>query len=159
MALGCHDEEGVMNTWTTEETITLVRLWPTHSASQIARQLQRPRSAIAGKAKRLRAEGRLPRNVVKHFEINPVTPPRRGRPPEQLMVAAANSLSTQNFTETATLTGSLAMQPCSILELEAGRCHWPLGEVSEVATMFCGGVAMPKRRYCAHHLWVACNHD
>ena len=65
-----------MNAWTTEETITLVRLWSTHSASQIARQLQRPRSAIAGKAKRLRAEGRLPRNVVKHFEINPVTPPR-----------------------------------------------------------------------------------
>ena len=110
-----------MNTWTTEETITLVRLWPTHSASQIARQLQRPRSAIAGKAKRLRAEGRLPRNVVKHFEINPVTPPRRGRPPEQLMVAAANSLSTQNFTETATLTGSLAMQPSLFHSRTGGR--------------------------------------
>ena len=31
---------------------------------------------------------------------------------------------------------SLAMQPCSILELDTTRCHWPLGPIDEVATSF-----------------------
>ena len=47
------------------------------------------------------------------------------------------------------------MQPCALVELEAGRCHWPLGEVRQVATMFCGGVAEPGPRYCQHHQRMA----
>ncbi len=46
----------------------------------------------------------------------------------------------------------LEMQPCTLVELEAGQCHWPLGEMQQVAVMFCGGAAVPGRRYCAHHL-------
>ena len=51
--------------------------------------------------------------------------------------------------------GSLAMQSCSILELDQTRCHWPLGEVNAIATEFCGGAAVPGRRYCPHHLRMA----
>ena len=50
---------------------------------------------------------------------------------------------------------SLARQPCSILELDQTRCHWPLGDIEAVAVLFCGGVAVPGRCYCAHHLWIA----
>jgi GcrA cell cycle regulator len=50
---------------------------------------------------------------------------------------------------------SLAMQSCSILELDQTRCHWPLGEVNAIATEFCGGAAVPGRRYCPHHLRMA----
>ena len=41
---------------------------------------------------------------------------------------------------------SLAMQSCSILELDQTRCHWPLGEVNAIATEFCGGATVPGRR-------------
>jgi GcrA cell cycle regulator len=44
------------------------------------------------------------------------------------------------------------MRPCSLLELDDSRCHWPLGDAEAVATMFCGGDAVPGRRYCPHHL-------
>jgi GcrA cell cycle regulator len=43
-------------------------------------------------------------------------------------------------------------QPCSILELDQTRCHWPLGEVYDAATLFCGGAPTPGRSYCPHHL-------
>ena len=54
------------------------RLWPTNSASQIAKRLHRLRSAIRSKAERLRQEGLLPHNPPQHFDVNP---PKR-RPPK-----------------------------------------------------------------------------
>jgi hypothetical protein len=49
----------------------------------------------------------------------------------------------------------LNMRPCSILELDATRCHWPLGGMHDAATQFCGGTPAPGHRYCPHHLRVA----
>ena len=49
----------------------------------------------------------------------------------------------------------LNMRPCSILELDATRCHWPLGGFHDAAMQFCGGAPMPGRRYCAYHLRLA----
>ena len=39
--------------------------------------------------------------------------------------------------------------------LDQTRCHWPLGEVNAITTEFCGGAAVPGRRYCPHHLRMA----
>ena len=71
-----------MSRWTDEELRELVTLWPTNSASQIAKRLQRPRWTIRSKAKRLRQEGRLPRNLLKHFDVNP---PMRRPPQNKIM--------------------------------------------------------------------------
>jgi GcrA cell cycle regulator len=65
-----------MTRWTDEELRELVTLWPTNSASQIAKRLHRQRSAICRKAERLRQEGLLPHNP-EHFDVNP--PKRRPR--------------------------------------------------------------------------------
>ena len=35
------------------------------------------------------------------------------------------------------------MRRCSLLELDDGQCRWPLGDVHQVATLFCGGAAVP----------------
>ena len=125
--------------WTETEIRELITLWPTTSASQIARQLQRPRAAIAGKVKRLRQEGALPRDMIKHFEVKPV----QARPPRRTPVTAAKP---------APLDGTV---PCSIIELDDSRCRWPLGEVHRVATWFCGGAAVTNGPYCTHHLRMA----
>ena len=58
--------------WTTEETFLLVSLWPTASATQISRWLNRSRSSICAKAMRLRHDDLLPDGVEKHFEVKPV---------------------------------------------------------------------------------------
>ena len=49
----------------------------------------------------------------------------------------------------------LNMRPCSILELDRTRCHWPLGGLHDAATRFCGGTPAPGQRYCPHHLRLA----
>ena len=70
-----------MSRWTDEELRELVTLWPTNSASEIAKRLHRLRSAIRGKAVRLRQEGLLPPNLPKHFDVNPPKRPRPGPKP------------------------------------------------------------------------------
>jgi hypothetical protein len=69
-----------MSRWTDEELRELAILWPTNSPSQIAKRLRRPRSAICSKAKQLRQEGLLPRNLAEH-----VNPPRRPRRKPRIM--------------------------------------------------------------------------
>ena len=59
-----------MSTWTDDETCELISLWPTNTAAQVARRLQRPLDAIRFKAKRLREKGLLeiknaPRRSIK----------------------------------------------------------------------------------------------
>jgi GcrA cell cycle regulator len=129
--------------WTNEETRELVSLWPTHSTLQIARQLHRPRSAVAGKVKRLRQEGALPQQIAKHYEIKPV----QARPPRSRKAPVL--IGTVPY---------LGMRPCTLHELDDSRCRWPLGEVREVATMFCGDAAVTDCPYCAHHLRMARSH-
>jgi hypothetical protein len=70
-----------MSRWTDEELRQLVTLWPTNSASEIAKRLHRLRSAVRGKAVRLRQEGLLPPNLPKHFDVNPPKRPRPGPKP------------------------------------------------------------------------------
>jgi GcrA cell cycle regulator len=68
--------EAATSRWSDEELRELVTLWPTNSASQIAKQLHRLRSAIRTKAMRLRQAGLLPPNLPKHFDVNPPKRPR-----------------------------------------------------------------------------------
>jgi GcrA cell cycle regulator len=135
--------------WTTQETFLLIGLWPKASATQISRWLNRSRSSICGKIMRLRHDDLLPGGVEKHFEVKP-RPDRHVRPPR---TTAEPTIRPQK--PTAPNLGLLQMRPCSLLELDDGRCHWPLGEMHEVATLFCGGAIVPGRRYCAHHLRMA----
>ena len=143
---GAVTERVDMSTWTDEEIHTLISLWPTSSASQIGARLHRPRSAICGKVMRLRREGALPHGAYGHFDVNPRTlPQRRGRPPQIRILPPKPPPRVDD---------SLEMRVCSILELDATRCHWPLGKLHEVAVQFCGGNAAPGRRYCLHHLRI-----
>lgn len=132
-----------MNTWTDEDVLTLVRLWPTKSTSQIAKELHRSRSAVCSMAGRLRIHGALPRDLPKRFEVDP-RKRKLSRPARIRIVQPPKPPPPRD--------DSLAMRPCSILELDDGRCHWPLGEREERATLFCGHTPEPGRCYCAHHL-------
>ena len=94
-----------MSRWTDEELRELVTLWPTNSASQIAKRLHRLRSAIRGKAVRLRQEGLLPPNLPKHFDVNP---PKRPRPKPRIMAEAPPP----------SVDDSLAIHPRPIIETD-----------------------------------------
>ena len=135
-----------MTAWTNDETVTLISLWPTHSAMQIGKRLQRPRKAICRKAERLRDEGLLPHGGIKHFEVVPPRVPRVHQPQASILPKKPPAPPSDD---------GIAMRFCSILELDDARCHWPLGDVYEVAVRFCGGPTVPGRRYCPHHWRMA----
>src|SRR5260370_38481879 len=101
--------------WTDEELRELVALWPTNSAKQIAIRMHRPRSAICGKAKRLRAEGVLPDGVHKHFDVVPVN----ARPPP-VRSTAKKPAPVINDT-----VRHLTMEPSPWLELASTLCRGP----------------------------------
>jgi GcrA cell cycle regulator len=131
--------------WSDNETSVLIELWPTHSATQIARRLNRTRSEVGAKARRLKLAGMLPVHLHKNFAVDPMpTPlrPRRARPMQAIML------------KPLPVDAGLIMRPCSLLELEADRCRWPIGDVEDRAVLFCGGVVEGKR-YCAGHARIA----
>jgi len=138
--------------WTDQETTTLISLWPTSSAEQIAKRLQCSRSAVVGKAKRLRAEGVLPFDVVKHYEINPRPSKHRRSPRPRISPPLQHSWVISSH-------DSVASRSCTLIELDDSRCPWPLGELHQVAAMFCGGVSAPRHRYCEHHARMAVKGD
>jgi GcrA cell cycle regulator len=141
-----------MTPWTIQEISLLIGLWPSASAGQISKWLKRSRGSVCGKAMRLRSDGVLPAEVEKHFEVNPAVQTRPGRAPVTVtsVIPAKPTLSVD-----ATVP-PLDMRRCSLLELAEGQCRWPLGDVYEVATLFCGGAVEPGRAYCGHHWRMAC---
>jgi GcrA cell cycle regulator len=142
-----------MTDWSDAEVRELVTLWPKASAAQIARCLHRPRAAICGKIGRLRQDGLLPYGAEKHLEVKP-QPDRHVRLPR---ATAEPTIRPQKPLQPNLV--SVQMRPCSILELDDSRCHWPLGDVYEIATAFCGGLAVRGCPYCPHHSQMARGHD
>ena len=128
-----------MTTWSDQQTRELVSLWPKAS---VARRLERSRASVCRNAQWLRKDGVLPRGVIKHFEVVPVQArPHHARP--------------EPASDTETQISPLEMRPCLLLELDDSRCHRPLGKIDEITTLFCGGSAAPRHRYCAHHSALA----
>ena len=139
--------------WTTQEISLLIGLWPNASAAQISKQLNRSRASVCGKAMRLRSDDLLPADVEKHFEVNPAVQTRPGR-----AQTTVTSITPAKPTPPVDATvPPPEMRRCSLLELDDGQCRWPLGDVHQVATLFCGGSAVPGFSYCGYHRRMACD--
>ena len=115
------------------------------------RRRVREAEASFAKAKRLRHNGLLPDGVKKHFDVKPVQtrPPRVGAE-KKIMAKKPASPSSFNVIEPPP-----EMRPCSLLDLDKKDCRWPLGELHEVAVLFCGASKGPGFPYCGHHLRMA----
>jgi GcrA cell cycle regulator len=137
--------------WTTQEISLLIGLWPNASAAQISKQLNRSRGSVCGKAMRLRRDDLLPADVEKHFEVNPAV---QTRPVSAKTMVTSISPAKPTLPIDATVPPP-DMRRCSLVELDDDQCRWPLGDVHQVATQFCGGDAVPGNPYCLHHLRMA----
>jgi len=139
-----------MMPWTTQEVSLLVGCWPTASAAQISRRLNRSRASICGKAMRLRRGNLLPAGVQKQFEVKPVK--------TRLCYATTTVPSITPAKPIPAVDASVpssANRRCSLLELDNGQCRWPLGDLHQVVAQFCGDAVVPGSPYCGHHLRLA----
>ena len=100
---------------------------------------------------RLRRDDLLPTDVEKHFEVNPAVQTRSAR-------AQATVTSIRPAKPTPPIDATAPppdMRRCSLVELDDGQCRWPLGDVHQVATLFCGGRAVAGFSYCGYHRRMA----
>lgn len=146
------DQHNAFNTpWTAERDDALKQLWAQgYSASLIADKLANghklTRCAVIGRAHRLKLPARKDRQPLERKprrrangaprpprpRPRPVPPPRP-QPPRPTPAMEPN------------------MRKLPLVQLEPHQCRWPLGELMEVAHLFCGADKEDSRSYCPFH--------
>jgi GcrA cell cycle regulator len=65
--------------------------------------------------------------------------------------------SVVNFDEAIEAADSCRSRPCTLLELTADTCRWPIGDPQRSDFFFCGAVPAHGQPYCGHHCRQAYN--
>ena len=145
-----------LQTWTPERVEQLRSCVVTGlTCSQIAAEIGVSRNAVIGKIHRLGlSSGRPPGGAAR------TCPPRVARPraPSQRRLLR---LMWSDGAPAAKTEAGLAIvdsaQPCSLIDLERGKCRWPLESAGAGAGdfSFCGNAAPDGISYCAGHARMA----
>ena len=127
------------------------------TCSQIAAEIGVTRNAIIGKIHRLGLKPlRSPGTPARTCPPRTASPRFSQRKLLRLMFAEAPSLAAEQTNETATVESA---QRCSLLELAAGKCRWPvcdpLGDGGRTDFVFCGNEAVAGFSYCPGHARMA----
>lgn len=146
-----------METWTPERVEKLRNhVVNGLTCSQIAAQIGVSRNAVIGKIHRLGLSPGRPPGGSAHS-----CPPRARHP----RVAGQRRLLRLMCSEGERVAGAAmpasveSAQPCSLFDLEHGKCRWPLGEPGGEAGAcdfkFCGNTAVEGFSYCPGHARMA----
>ncbi len=148
-------------TWTPERVEQLRTCVATGlSCSEIAAEIGVTRNAVIGKIHRL---GLSPSRPAPGSTPEDPARARRPRPSSQRQLlrlifadrAAPDRATTTEVTNGAVTASVESPQPCSLLELAACKCRWPVSNASATAFVFCGNEAVRGFAYCAGHARMA----
>jgi GcrA cell cycle regulator len=148
-------------TWTPERVEQLRTCIATGlSCSEIAAEIGVSRNAVIGKIHRL---GLAPGRPAAGPAREDASHLRRSRPSSQrqlLRLIFADRASPDRTTNTDLTNGGAAAsvestRPCSLLELAARNCRWPVSNGGATAFAFCGNEAVGGLAYCAGHARMA----
>ena len=159
--------------WTNPAHVELLKeLWPSGlSAAQISAALAREfsdacytRSAIIGKAHRLGLSGREKPATPQRAPLKPPSKPGKTRQFSRIALTppvapVIPSLPRPERSPPVGTEGEPAGEnSCTLMELSANRCRWPIGPLMQPAELFCGEAFTTEGRdeksppYCDHHL-------
>ena len=122
--------------WSAELTNTLRELWATWTAGELCKLMGLTRSAVIGKANRLKLGPKKPTGG---------RPPRPPRPPPLVV-----------YVEPPPTIIELPFRNLTICEIKSGECHYPHGGEGTAIT-FCGQLVQAGSSYCPHHHRIACH--
>src|SRR3984957_14791793 len=146
-----------LETWTPERVEQLKSCVITGlTCSQIAAQIGVSRNAVIGKLHRLGLSSGGPPGGA-GGPRPPPPPPPPGAPSQRRLLRLMFSNGAPAAGSEASATNVDSAQPCSLLDLDRGKCRWPL-EVSGDGPgdlTFCGNVAPDGISYCAGHARMA----
>ena len=147
-------------TWTADRIEELRKLFEAGlTCSQIAREIDVTRNAVIGKLSRLGLS--RPRDVLIRRQPDlRARSPRRGSPhpaTRQSQVRILRSLHAAMAAPAAPVViDEITDQPvCSLHELGAENCRWPIGSPGSNNFGFCGSVPVEGLPYCARHARMA----
>lgn len=135
----------------TDEAVDRLRAAVTagRSYSDIAAELGISRNSAIGKGQRLGIKSEHTQ-ATKHRRARPRTSPRIERQQRYRMQ--------HNLEELAREPRPAPLEqpkPCTLLDLTATSCRWPLWGDGDAEKFYCGAVAMAERTYCAAHHAIA----
>jgi GcrA cell cycle regulator len=152
-------------TWTPERVEQLRTCIATGlSCSEIAAEIGVTRNAVIGKIHRLGLAPGRPGSGLMSGPAREHTPgARRSQPSSQRQFlrlifadraspSGATNADPTNVTATAYVEST---RPCSLLELAACNCRWPVSNGSTSAFAFCGNDSVRGFPYCAGHARMA----
>jgi GcrA cell cycle regulator len=152
-------------TWTPERVEQLRTCVATGlTCSEIAAEIGVTRNAVIGKIHRLGlAPGRPVSGSVSGSAHEHEPRARRSRPSSQRQLlrlifadrASPGRATNANLTNGAETASVESTRPCSLLELAACNCRWPVSNGSATAFVFCGNEAVGGLAYCAGHARMA----
>jgi hypothetical protein len=125
--------------WSNDEIEQLRALYPTHSASVIAKQLGRRVNAVKSKAQNLGLRKDAPPTV---------TTPRQPSPKPRSLSAAVHEESTPPPGRTG-LTGLHSFGTVALIDHHPGQCRWIVSDVWPV--MYCGAPVVDSSSWCREH--------
>ena len=146
-------------TWTDDAVARLKVLWADGlSASRIARELgAMSRNAVLGKVHRLDLAARMARqrsDIPRRRKAWPPGPALGSFPrtvPRSNAAAAYALAADAPAPQPAPIDDIPAGQRCTLLDLTATTCRWPVGDPGHRDFFFCGGKSLRGLPYCADH--------
>jgi GcrA cell cycle regulator len=132
--------------WTTERVAMLRSYFNAGlSCAQIAQEIGVSRNAVIGKMNRLGlSRGRR--------AASPAAPRGTARRPHVLTQRLALRAL---FAAEPVVTDVVSTEPCSLFNLTARKCRWPIGAVGTPDFTFCGNGTADGVSYCAGHARMA----
>jgi GcrA cell cycle regulator len=144
-------------TWTDERIVLLKALFERGcTCREMAYEIGVSRNAVIGKLARLSlTRGRSAR--VPRAERRADATPQRARGARQLQILLKESVECGGAGALPVVDAlSIPQGPgCSLLELGADTCRWPIGDADAAHTKFCGNRPVGGLPYCAGHARLA----
>ena len=133
--------------WTTERVVMLRTCFNAGlSCAQIAQEIGVSRNAVIGKMNRL--------GLSRGRRIAAPGNPRAASPRRPHVLTQRLALKAL-FAAEPVVTDVLSPEPCSLFNLTARKCRWPIGSVGTPDFNFCGNSTADGVSYCTGHARMA----
>jgi GcrA cell cycle regulator len=122
------------------------------TCSQIAAAIGVSRNAVIGKIHRLGLSSGRPAGAGAHANCPPRARHPRG-PTQRRLLRLAYARAPLDEIMSGMVV--ISAHPCSLIDIDAHQCRWPIGDPASTNFLFCGNDAIAGFAYCVGHARMA----
>jgi len=122
------------------------------TCSQIAAAIGVSRNAVIGKIHRLGLSSGRPAGASARANCPPRARHSRGPTQRRLLRLACAHAPLDEILSSVVV---ISTHPCSLIDIDAHQCRWPIGDPASTNFLFCGNDAIAGFTYCLGHARMA----